>query len=283
MAAEVEATLTVGFPLVMFVQQGSMRAAPLFSRGGSHARWKLGEAPWKLPAGARPGATLTLPDALEIELGSDRALRASRRGVALPLRLDGAALGSIAAAGRAGSARSFAQRRARSRPEVRMRGPKMSRPRRRPPDRSPAKTSRRSPRRRCVVPRRRAGSAFIRTGSPMLPPRGDPTSGLRSDLQAVLGETLPPRGPLAVYLGAPGAPPRKAPIFTTGKVLPTPSQLAAARCVRGERGSRRGLWATGLRKNGAPSSRRGADHRRVRARPAMVERAVAGLCVVARP
>ena len=67
----------------------------------------------------------------------------------------------------------------------------------------------------------------------MLPPRGDPTSGLRSDLQAVLGETLPPRGPLAVYLGARAAPPRQAPIFTTGKVAPTPSQLAAARAFEG--------------------------------------------------
>ncbi|MEA2750788.1 MAG: hypothetical protein QOI41_4931, partial [Myxococcales bacterium] len=34
MAADVELAMTIGFPLVMFVQQGATRAAPLFSRGG---------------------------------------------------------------------------------------------------------------------------------------------------------------------------------------------------------------------------------------------------------
>mgnify|MGYP000872129612 FL=1 len=38
LAVEGEDALTIGFPLVTFVQQGGTRAAPLFSRGNARAR-----------------------------------------------------------------------------------------------------------------------------------------------------------------------------------------------------------------------------------------------------
>ncbi|HSO37386.1 MAG TPA: AAA domain-containing protein, partial [Labilithrix sp.] len=233
MAAEVESSITIGFPLVMFVQQGAMRAAPLFSRGGSHARWRMGEAAWKLPAGARPGATLPLPDALDLVLGSDEPYALHAGVWHFLFGLDGAALGAIAAAGRAGVG---ALVRAATR-ALDSGGEEVG------DDEVDAEPLAAGPLTREDLAA--IGEAAVRRAPPsrglrchphglaMLPPRGDPTSGLRSDLQAVLGETLPPRGPLAVYLGARAAPPRQAPIYTTGKVSPTPSQLAAARAFEG--------------------------------------------------
>ena len=233
MAAEVEHTITVGFPLVMFVQQGAMRAAPLFSRGGSHARWKTGEAAWKVTAGARPGATLPLPDALELVLGNDEPYALHAGVWHFLFGLDGAALGAIAAAGRAGvGALVRAATRALESGGEDAGG-----------DDTEAEPAAAGPLTREdlaaigeAAQRRAPPSRGLRChphGLAMLPPRGDPTSGLRSDLQAVLGETLPPRGPLAVYLGARAAPPRSAPVYTSGKVTPTPSQLAAARAFEG--------------------------------------------------
>ncbi|MDB4943315.1 MAG: helicase, partial [Labilithrix sp.] len=70
-------------------------------------------------------------------------------------------------------------------------------------------------------------------GLAMLPPRGDPTSGLRADLAALLEDPLPPRGALAVYLGARAAASLGSPIFTSGRVPPTASQLTAARAIEG--------------------------------------------------
>lgn len=237
LAAEVESSITVGLPLVMFVQQGATRAAPLFSRGGGRARWKVGDAAWKLPAGARPGATVPLPDALELELGSDEPYALHAGVWHFLFGLDGAALGSIAAAGRAGLGALV-----RAATRVLESGGQDAGDEdvatdadRHPPDAGPLTREDLAA----------IGEAAMRRAPPsrglrchphalaMLPPRGDPTSGLRSDLQAVLGETLPPRGPLAVYLGARAAPPRAAPIFTSGAVSPTPSQLAAARAFEG--------------------------------------------------
>ncbi|MDB4941581.1 MAG: helicase, partial [Labilithrix sp.] len=104
LAVEGEDALTVGFPLVTFVQQGSARAAPLFSCGGARARWRTGEATWKVPPNARDGAALTLPDALVLEL-AEEASYTLHAGVWHHLfGLDGAALGAIAAAGRGGLA-----------------------------------------------------------------------------------------------------------------------------------------------------------------------------------
>jgi hypothetical protein len=233
MAADVDAALTIGFPLVMFVQQGATRAAPLFSRGGSHARWKNGDAAFKVPAGTRAGATLTLPDALELVLGGDEPYSIHAGVWHFLFGLDGAALGSIAAAGRAGVG---ALVRAATRAlEFGGEDAADDDDGAEPPAAGPLTREDLAALGDAAV-RRAAPSRALRChphGLAMLAPRGDPTSGLRSDLQAVLGETLPPRGPLAVYLGAPAAPPRRAPIFTTGKVSPTPSQLAAASAFEG--------------------------------------------------
>ena len=165
MAAEVESSITIGFPLVMFVQQGAMRAAPLFSRGGSHARWRMGEVAWKLPAGARPGATLPLPDALDLVLGSDEPYALHAGVWHFLFGLDGAALGASPPPGAPGSARWSAPRRARSTPGVKRSGTTRSTLSRSLPGRSRAKTWRRSARPPCVARRRRAGSGAIRTGS----------------------------------------------------------------------------------------------------------------------
>ena len=236
-AAEVDTALTLGFPLVMFVQQGATRAAPLFSRGGGRVRWKIGEAAWKIPGGSRPGAPLLpVPDALELALPGDEPY-ALHAGVWNYLfGLDGAALGAIAAKGRAsvGALVRAATRALDAGPEDAASedddddaiDPIPDGPLTREDLAAIGE----------AAARRAASSRGLRChphGLAMLPPRGDPTSGLRSDLQAVLGEPLPPRGPLAVYLGARAAPPRLAPIFTTGRVAPTPSQLAAARAFEG--------------------------------------------------
>jgi len=233
LAADTEDAITVGFPLVMFVQQGATRAAPLFSRGGSRARWKIGEAAWKVPAGARPGATLPLPDALVLERGSDEPYSLHAGVWHFLFGLDGAALGAIAAAGRAGvGALVRAATRALESGGEDAGGEDAETE---PPAAGPLTREDLAA----------LGEAALRRAPPlralrchphglaMLPPRGDPTSGLRNDLQALLGEPLPPRGPLAVYLGARAAPPRRAPIFTSGNVSPTPSQLEAARAFEG--------------------------------------------------
>jgi hypothetical protein len=230
-AADVALSLTIGFPLVMFVQNGAMRAAPLFSRGGSHARWKCGDAAWKLPAGARPGATLPVPDALELVLGPDEPYALHAGVWHFLFGLDGAALGSIASAGHAGigalvRAATRALESGSEGSDDAEAEPLAAEPLTREDLAAIGEAAARR------APRSRALRCHPH-GLAMLPPRGDPTSGLRSDLQAVLGEPLPPRGPLAVYLGAPAARPRSSPIFTAGKVSPTPSQLAAARAFEG--------------------------------------------------
>jgi hypothetical protein len=237
MASEVDAAITIGFPLMLFVQQGATRAAPLFSRGGNHARWKIGDAAWKLPAGARPGATLTTPDALELVLGRDEPYSLHAGVWHFLFGLDGAALGSIASAGRAGlgalvraATRALESGGEDAGDEDEAEDAETESPAAGSLTREDLGALGEAAVRRAPASR---GLRFHPHGLAMLPPRGDPTSGLRSDLQAVLGETLPPRGPLAVYLGAPAAPPRQAPIFTTGKVSPTPSQLAAARAFEG--------------------------------------------------
>ena len=229
-AAEVDSTLTVGFPLVMFLQNGSMRAAPLFSRGGARARWKSGETAWRLPAGARPGAAMPVPDALEIALGADEPY-ALHAGVWHYLfGLDGEALGAIAAAGRE-SVGALVRAATRSLESGGEEGEGSAEP-------VPFGPITREDLGALgdAAARRAPSSRALRVhphGIAMLPPRGDPTSGLRADLQALLGETLPPRGPLAVYLGAPAAPPRSAPLFASGRAAPTASQLAAAQAFEG--------------------------------------------------
>ncbi|AKV00370.1 DNA helicase [Labilithrix luteola] len=228
MASGGEESLTVGFPLVTFVQQGSARAAPLFSRGGGRARWMTGEATWKLPANAREGVTFPLPDALVLELGDGEPYTLHAGVWHFLFGLDGAALAAIAAAGRTST--SALVRAATRVLESGGEDTEIETP-------STDDLTREDLAALAEAAARRASpSRALRChphGLAMLPPRGDPTSGLRTDLHDVMDEPLPPRGPLAVYLGASPGPIRKEPIFTSGKMPPTPSQLEAARAFEG--------------------------------------------------
>lgn len=228
MANDGEESLTIGFPLVTFVQQGSARAAPLFSRGGGRARWTTGDAAWKLPANARDGVTFPLPDALTLELADGEPYTLHAGVWHYLFGLDGAALAAVASAGRAST--SALVRAATHVLESGGEGTEIEAP-------STEELTREDLAALAEAAMRRASpSRALRChphGLAMLPPRGDPTSGLRTDLHDVMDEPLPPRGPLAVYLGASPGPVRKEPIFTSGKVPPTPSQLEAARAFEG--------------------------------------------------
>lgn len=232
MAADGEDAITVGFPLVTFVQQGSARAAPLLSRGGARVRWKIGDAAWKLPAGARNGATFAPPDGLILERAGDDPYTLHAGVWHFLFGLDGAALGAIAAAGRAGAP---ALVRAATRVLESGDAAAEDTDKQEPPHNGPLTREDLSALAEAAV-RRAPPSRALRChahGLAMLPPRGDPTSGLRADLQALVDEPLPPRGPLAVYLGARGAPLRGHAVFTSGRAPPTPSQLEAARAFEG--------------------------------------------------
>ncbi|GEM_PF-792514 len=227
MATDGDDALIVGFPLTTFVQQGATRVAPLFSRGGARACWKTKDAPWRLPASARTGETFPIPDVLVIELGDEGyALHA---GVwHFLFGLDGAALGAIAEAGRAGLGALVraATRVLESGGEDAELEPSADGPITREDLAALAE----------AAARRAHLSRALRChphGLAMLPPRGDPTSGLRADLNAVLDTPVPERGPLAVFLGAPAATPTRGAVFTSGKTTPTPSQLEAARAFEG--------------------------------------------------
>jgi hypothetical protein len=232
MAADGDETITIGFPLVTFVQQGSARAAPLFSRGGARARWLEGDAdgtPWKLPKSASDGATFPLPHTLVLELGDDEPYTLHAGVWHFLFGLDGAALGAITAAASAGTAALVraATRALTSGGEGEEDEPVVTDGR--PLGREDIAALAEAAMARAAPAR---GLRCHPHGLAMLPPRGDPTSGLRSDLRALLEGPLPPRGPLAVFLGAAGAAAR-GDVFTSGKVPPTPSQLEAARAFEG--------------------------------------------------
>lgn len=225
--------LILGFPLVTFVQHGGTRVAPLFSRA-ARARWQLGDAAWKVPALARVGAPLPPPDALVLEAREDPregdVPYALHGGIwHLLLGLDGATLAAIAAAGRRGAG-----------PLVRAATLALGE------DGEDALRDRailEEPLTRdelCAFCHAVASRAAARRGLrchphgvAILPPRGDPTSGLQSELRALLEEPAPKRGPLAVYLGAPAAALRDRSVWACGSPRPTPSQLAAARAFEG--------------------------------------------------
>lgn len=222
---DMDDSLTLGFPLVTFVQQGSTRAAPLFSLGGARARWMLGEKGWEHPGSAD---VPTLPDALVLEVDAE-ATYALHGGVwHFLFGLDGSALSAISSAGRGGlgalvraATRALATGEADADDE---------------PIPTGALTREDLDAFREAATRRAHASRGLRCfphGLVMLPPRGDPTSGLRTDLRALLDGPAPARGPLAVYLGTTAGPPRDVPVWSSGKVPPTPSQLAAARLLEG--------------------------------------------------
>ncbi len=225
-----EDDMVLGFPLATFVQQGSARVAPLISRGGVRARWLLGQRPWELPRDASAGVPFSPPDALVIEVVGDESTYALHGGVwHFLFGFDGAALAQIGAAGRGGiSALVRAATRALEtggediEPDATIESGPLTK------DELHAFCD--------AAAKRAAPSRALRChphGLLMLPPRGDPTSGLRTELRALLDERAPERGPLAVYLGASAAPADEQSIWTSGKVPPTPSQLAAARAFEG--------------------------------------------------
>ena len=229
-ATEADDALTIGFPLVTFVQQGSTRAAPLFSLGGGRARWFCGAELWKVPNGARDGVPLPMPTTLEIEI-DDEAAYALHGGVWHSLfGLDGATLASIGKAAEGGLA---ALVRAATRV---LEGGEADEG-----DASPStgELTEADVAALCEAATRRAsasrGLRCFPHGLVMLPPRGDPTSSLRTDLRAIAGDAAPAptRGPLAVYLGEKASPPRDEPIWSCGAIVPTPSQLAAAQAFEG--------------------------------------------------
>lgn len=222
MAAENDDALTLGFPLVTFVQQGSARAAPLFSRGGARAVWRTGTARWKVPAA---GVTFAPPDTLVLQRADDEPYTLHAGVWHYLFGLDASVLARITAKAGLPALVRLATR-ALQAGEDEVEGDVETGPlgkedlealgeaalRRAPPSRAL----------RCHP-----------HGLVMLPPRGDPTSGLRADLNAVLEEPLPPRGPLAVYLGASAAPARRPALFARTAMPPTPSQRDAARAFEG--------------------------------------------------
>jgi hypothetical protein len=234
LSTESDDSLTLGFPLVTFVQQGSSRAAPLFSIGGARARWMVGDRGFSIPSAARDGAPMPIPTALVLET-DEEATYAVHGGVWYSLfGLDGAALAEIGDASRGGLGALV-----RAAIRVLESGGEGGRDRE---DEDATHVS--------TAPLTRddldaLGEAAIRRahasralrcfphGLVMLPPRGDPTSGLRADLRAMVDEPVPARGPLAVYLGAQASRPHDGHVWATGRIPPTPSQLAAARAFEG--------------------------------------------------
>jgi hypothetical protein len=227
-----EDELVLGFPLATFVQLGSTRVAPLFSRGGVRASWKMGETAWTSPAGARVDAQLMIPDRLVLEAGDSEDAYALHGGLwHLLFGFDGAAVTLISAAGSRGLGALV-----RAATHALVVGIE---------DASFDTEVKDGPLERAhlhafceAATARGATSRYALRCHPhglaMLAPRGDPTSGLRRDLRELLEDVAPERGPLAVYLGAPGPPSRHGSEWTCSRSAPpTASQLAAARAFEG--------------------------------------------------
>ncbi len=224
--------LVVGFPLVSFVQSGQRRTAPLLFWSGARAAWRLDDADWQLPRGARVGTAVPIPTSLQLrapEVGDEEASFGLHAGLWRQLLdVDGPALAALSRAGRAGvgalvrAALLTLTRGVDEPPEEALDGA--------PPTRDEL---------RALVDgvRSRASSRLSLQAHPhalaMLLPRGDPTSGLRSELASLLDEPMPRSGPLAVFLGATAATAHRAPLWTHGASVPTASQVEAARALEG--------------------------------------------------
>lgn len=224
--------LVVGFPLVSFTQSGQRRTAPLLSWSGARALWRLGDGPWALPRGARPGVSVDVPTSLVLrapEVDDDEAAVTLHAGLWRQLLdVDGPALSALAQAGRASVGALV-----RAATQTLTRGADES------PDESldDAPPTRDELRALVDAVRARASSRSSLQAHPhglaMLLPLGDPTSGLRTELASLLDRNAPKKGPLAVFLGLRPAPERSAPLWTHGASTPTPSQVAAASALEG--------------------------------------------------
>jgi energy-coupling factor transporter ATP-binding protein EcfA2 len=227
--ADDDADVVVGFPLVTFSQQGAQRTAPLFAWSGARPAWRTGDVPWSVPRGARVGDPLDAPTELRLEAGEEEddghfALHAGLWSSLLDL--DGETLSAISRAGRADvtklvRAATLALREAPLDEDALGEGP----------------LTRADLVALCEAvvtraPPRREVKAHPH-GLAMLLPRGDPTSGLRAELDALLEDPAPREGPLAVFLGAPAREAASGSLWTYGASPPTASQLDAARAFEG--------------------------------------------------
>lgn len=224
--------LVVGLPLVVFSQGGQRRTAPLLSWTGGRALWRCDGAVWRLPPGARAGTEIAVPTALELrgaplDDGPSHALHA---GVWSALfGLDAPALARITQAGRAGvGALVRAATVALAAADEDLDAPVADGPLTRDDVRALADAVN-------ARPASRANAQCHPHALAMLLPRGDPTSGLRAELRALLGDAPPARGALAVFLGAAPAASRAAPLWSHGASAPTASQTYAATAFEGSR------------------------------------------------
>jgi len=229
--ADDDADVVVGFPLVTFSHQGAQRTAPLFAWSGARPAWRTGDVPWSVPRGARVGDPLDAPTALLLEAGEEEddghfVLHAGLWSSLLDL--DGETLSAISRAGREDvatlvRAATLALREAPLDADALGEGP----------------LTRADLAALCEAvvtraPPRREVKAHPH-GLAMLLPRGDPTSGLRAELDALLEDPAPREGPLAVFLGAPAGEAASGALWTHGASPPTASQLDAARAFEGTR------------------------------------------------
>ncbi|MFO0601942.1 MAG: AAA domain-containing protein [Polyangiales bacterium] len=224
-----EPAVVVGFPLVAFASQGALRAAPLFSWSGARVTWSLGGAAWSLAPGARIGDPLAAPDALRLDApeGEGAPRFALHAGLWSALfEVDGEALSALSLAGRDEPGRLVRAAVRALREEALDELPEGPLTRDDLLALCEAVAARAPPRREV-----RAHPH----GLAMLLPKGDPTAGLRAELDAMLAEPVPRAGPLAVYLGAAAQPAQAGAVWTHGASLPTASQLAAARAFEGTR------------------------------------------------
>ncbi len=234
MAHDGDDELVVGLPMVTFTQQGQRRVAPLLSWSGARCVWKLGDNPWRLAPGARLGAPIEAPTSLTLvaparDEGPTHTLHGGLWGALFGL--DGPALTAVSSLGSksVGALVRAAMRALADGVEDLDVGT--------PVDDGPllreellAFTE--------AVNQRAAGRLSTQChphGLAMLLARGDPTSGLRSELKQLLGEHLTSNGPLHVFLGGSATSPRPATLWTRGASLPTESQLRAAVALEGTR------------------------------------------------
>jgi hypothetical protein len=215
--------LVVGFPLVSFVQTGQRRTAPLLFWSGARATWRIGRRRLAAAPRRRLGPpshphllVLRAPEpeddepAFGLHAGLWRQL----------LDVDGAGPRGPPAQPEGAASRPWCER--RGSPVAPTRPPTEDL------DAAPMPPTRAELVALVDAVRARASARLSLQAHPhalaMLLPKGDPTSGLRSELAtALLGEPPPEEGPLAVYLGAkPADRPRKRPLWTHGASTPTP-------------------------------------------------------------